>query len=133
MIIKWEEIDSVNVKELDTQHQQLVGIINQFFVTDHGDKDGLLKIIKELNAYAEYHFSDEEKYFAQFHYEKTAEHQKQHQFYREKISEFAKKIETGNGAEIIPEISKFLHDWWVFHINHSDIEYSDCFNSHGLY
>ena len=133
MTIKWDEINSVNVKEIDQQHQKLVAVINNFFTVGGNGKEALQKVVVELIEYANYHLSFEEDLFDKFHYEKSAEHKKQHQFYRDQVAEFQKEIENGDYQLIFTTMSKFLKEWWIFHINNSDFEYSDCFNKHGLY
>lgn len=133
MLIEWNEINTVNVAEIDDQHKQLLSIINRLF--EMGSKTGggnIRKIIAELNAYAEYHFVTEEKYFELFGYENTKEHKQEHQNYRNNIAVCEKKYQD-NTADAFEHLTKFLHDWWTGHVNGSDVQYSDCFNQHGLY
>lgn len=133
MIIKWHDIHSVNVKEIDEQHKKLIGIINKFFEFDAADKVGLVEIVKELSDYANYHLTTEETYFIKFQYPKTEEHKKQHDFYRAKVAELTTKLQAGETAAVFAELSEFLREWWVNHINNTDQEYSEFFNDHGLY
>ena len=133
MKIEWNEINSVNVKEIDEQHKKLIGIINRFFGSDPADKASLMAILKEGTDYANYHLSVEEDYFVKFQYDKAEEHKKQHDFYRAKIAEFMIELQTEATAQVFAEMSEFLRNWWIHHINSSDQEYSECFNKHGLY
>ena len=133
MLIKWNELYSVQVAELDAQHQKLVSIINSL-VEQHGQGKLLecAPIFKELNEYALYHLATEEKYFAQFKYDASSEHIKQHDVYRAKIKELEQGCLLQN-EEAFSELFNFLKDWWINHINHVDIKYGDFFNDHGLY
>ena len=133
MIIKWDEINSVNVKEIDEQHQKLIAVINKFFAINSDDREALKVVLGELVEYADYHLNFEEELFDKFQYKKSEEHKTQHQFYRQKVAKFQKDIEVGDLGQVFTAMSKFLVEWWIFHINNSDLEYSNCFNDHGLY
>ncbi|HTX86578.1 MAG TPA: hemerythrin domain-containing protein, partial [Candidatus Nanoarchaeia archaeon] len=75
--IKWEDKFSVGVKELDEQHKKIIEIINRLTAMDSAaDFSGeeILKILRELNDYAHYHFTNEEIYFREFDYPKAESH-----------------------------------------------------------
>jgi hemerythrin-like metal-binding protein len=133
MIIKWEEINSVNVKEIDAQHQKLVAIINQLFSVNKESKADIKLIIDELVEYADYHLRFEEELFTKFKYENSVDHKYQHDMYRQKVSEFREKLTGDNYQQVFAELTQFLRDWWIFHINNADAAYSECFNQNGLY
>lgn len=133
MNIKWHEIHSVNVKEMDEQHKRMIAIINRFFAVGPADKEGLIKIAKEMCDYANYHLAAEEAYFIKFQYPKAIEHKEQHDAYRAKVTEFTTRLQTEETAKVFAAMSEFLGNWWIYHINNSDQQYSECFNQHGLY
>ncbi len=87
-ILNWTPEFSVGVNEFDEQHQQLMAIMNKLFTlytekkfssTDVGP------IFKELNDYADMHFSTEEHYFDVYNYPKKAEHTAMHDAHRRKV------------------------------------------------
>jgi hemerythrin-like metal-binding protein len=133
MLIKWRDIHSVNVKEFDEQHKKLVEIINEFFASGPDNKEALKLIVGKLIEYSNYHLENEEAYFKKFNYPEAADHLEKHNFYRHKVLEFSHKLETAEGAEIFNELSEFLRDWWIMHINNIDQEYSNFFNKNGLF
>lgn len=136
MLIKWDEINSVNVKEFDDHHKKLVEIINRFFAADKEDFKNLNVIISELTEYANMHLKAEEDCFDKFGFEKAEEHKSIHAAYREKVAGFKEAILSDNEElrkSVPDEVYKFLRDWWIFHINNVDHEYSDFFNRNGLY
>lgn len=90
------------------------------------------EIIKELADYAVYHFEVEEKYFKLFGYEKTSEHIEVHNQYRTKIEDWRKRYNESKDEKIFFEISTFLHDWWVWHINNTDREYVPFLKANGV-
>ena len=67
----WDSKYSVSIRSIDLQHQRFFEIINEIYDLVHKvyfTKDELLKVIKDLETYAETHLSYEEKYFKEFNY-----------------------------------------------------------------
>ncbi len=132
--IEWDISYSVGVKMIDSQHQKLFLMINNFYDAVKGtSKENLAPVdsaLQDLFSYIDFHFKTEEKYFDEFGYEKTQEHKKQHKFYEDKIKELNERHQEGE--EIGEEIIAFIKDWILNHIKISDKEYRECFNKHGL-
>lgn len=126
-LIPWESKFELGISEIDEQHKKILSIINQlddmFEGIKSNDQVEIDKVIKEMAEYALYHFATEEKYFNLFDYEKKEEHIKIHNQYRTKISEWQEKYNETKDSKIFFEISNFLHDWWVWHINNTDRDY----------
>lgn len=133
-LILWDESLSVNVKEIDTQHQKLIDLINELHdaMKSGKGKDVMQEILNGLADYTVYHFTTEENHFAEFHYEKAIEHKAEHKNFVEKVTDFKKKFEAGEVGLTI-EIMHFLRDWTVEHIKGTDKKFTKCFNEHGLY
>ena len=126
-LIPWENKFELGISEIDEQHKKMLSIINQlddmFEGIKSNDQVEIDKVIKEMAEYALYHFTTEEKYFNLFDYEKKEEHIAIHDQYRTKISEWQEKYNETKDSKIFFEISNFLHDWWVWHINNTDRDY----------
>ncbi len=134
MILKWESIYSVNVKEIDNQHKKLFSIINHLFeIKKDFSKKNAIKVIKELKDYGIYHLNTEEKYFKKFNYQDKKLHILQHDMYKEKIIEFEEKINKSKEITVFKELTEFLRNWWLNHIQNSDQQYSKFFNQKGLF
>lgn len=134
-LINWTEEYSVGVKELDEQHQQLIAIINQLFTLyseKRFKKVDVEPIFRSLLDYADYHFSTEEHYFNLYGYAKKAQHFALHEAYRQKIQDLKKKYNAADSAQTLFALNNFLNDWWVWHINNADKEYTAYFNANGL-
>lgn len=133
MFLTWQLIYSVNVKELDEQHQKIFTLINNLFEVKHScSPERLSLIIKELKDYCSYHLDTEEKYFEQFNYPDRELHTIQHDNYRNKVIDFENKISLGCDVNNLKELTEFLKNWWLNHIQNTDQQYSDFFNSKGL-
>jgi len=132
-LIKWNDSFSVNIVEIDLQHQKLVSLINdlnQAMLQGMG-KVALTNILNELVAYTVNHFGTEEKYFAQYKYPDSDSHKKEHLAFVEKVASFKKDFDSGKlGLSI--EVMQFLSDWLQNHIKGTDKKYGPFFNTKGL-
>ena len=134
MKIEWENIHTVNIKSLDEEHRGLVKIINDFFETKDDDFKKISEILEKLKKYGATHLKHEEELFEEYDYpdpEKT-KHIKEHQNYLIKIEELYKKYEQKD-PNIKNEMTEFLGQWWIYHINNVDINYSKFLNQKGVH
>ncbi len=132
-LIDWKEEYSVQVQEIDDQHKELIRLINQLHqaMADRKTKKVLGEIIDGLIAYTKSHFATEEKYFADFGYEKTDEHTQAHRKFVAKVGDFKDQFDQGQLMLSI-DIINFLKDWLINHINGSDQQYAELFREKGL-
>ena len=133
VLISWDESLSVNVQEIDNQHQKIVKMINKLHdaMRQGKGKDVLGKIINNLVKYTQIHFQTEEKYFAKFDYPNAETHKKEHQNFVKKVIEFREDFESGRLGLTI-QVMNFLRDWLTNHIQGSDKKYSKFFNERSL-
>jgi hemerythrin len=132
-LITWDESLSVNVAEIDRQHQKLVAMINELHdaMKSGKGKDVMGRIISGLISYTDSHFKVEEKYFAQFKYPDTAAHMREHAAFVKKVTEFQSDFEGGRLTVSIDTLY-FLRDWLQGHIKGTDKKYSAFFHENGL-
>lgn len=135
-LITWQDEYSLGIEEIDTQHKKIVELINRLFTMfqEHklSDAAGLGTILKELSDYADYHFKTEEKYFDLFQYAKAPGHIEMHNNYRTKIAEFNAQYEADKSEAIFFNLTNFLQDWWIWHINNTDRDYAPLFKENGV-
>jgi hemerythrin len=132
-LIQWNEGLSVDVAEIDKQHQTLVSMINELSdaMKQGKGKDALAKILNGLISYTATHFKTEEKYFDLHKYPGTVIHKKEHAAFVQKVSDFKDGFEKGKLSVTI-EVMNFLSDWLKNHIKGTDKKYSVFFNEKGL-
>ncbi len=132
-LIRWNEEFSVNIMEIDKQHQKLIEMINNLHdaMKQGKAKDILGKILDEMVGYAGTHFKTEEKYFDQFKYPETEEHKKEHINFVKEVTEFKKKFEAGQQTLSI-QVMNFLSNWLKKHIKDVDKRYGPFLNSKGI-
>lgn len=132
-VIQWSNDLSVNIAEIDRQHQKLVAMINDLSdaMRQGKGKDILGRTLNELIDYAATHFKTEENYFDQFKYPATISHKKEHTDFTRKVTDFKQGFESGKiGLSV--EVMSFLGDWLRGHIKGVDQKYSSFFNEKGL-
>jgi len=134
--INLEDKYSLGITEIDIQHKKIVEIINQLhqlFSDKETDNTAAINmILQELTEYANYHFKTEEKYFELFNYEKTASHTGMHNQYKGKIDGLVNKHLQREGESIFFELTNFLQEWWIWHINNTDRDYIPLFKEKGI-
>ena len=130
--MKWDDSFSVNIREIDLQHQKLIGMINEFY--EHVGKNSgqaFRTLLDSLVEYTEYHFSTEEKYFKRYKYPEASSHLEMHNIFTEKVLDVRDRLNQGEFV-ISLGITTFLRDWLTHHIKETDKGYSKFFNDHGL-
>ena len=132
-LVYWDNSYSVNVNEIDNQHQKLFDLINNLYdaMKKGSGKEILPSIINELYEYVEKHFSTEEKYFDRFNYPESETHKIEHYNFLKKVTEFKKGYEE-NQLALTVDVITFLQNWLVTHIKVVDKKYSQFFNENGL-
>lgn len=132
-LVTWSDKYSMNIKEIDEQHKNLVKMINELHdaMLNARSKEVALGIINNMAEYTQYHFSTEEKYMVQYKYPDYVAHKKEHDRFIQQVGNFKKDYEGGK-AGLSFELLNFLKDWLVGHIQESDRKYSPFFNEKGL-
>lgn len=131
--LDWKDEYSVGVAEIDDQHKKLFAIINDLVDTLRKipQKDDLETVLTELVTYKSNHFETEERYFHQFGYVDTKQHEEAHRSFNSKIAELQKEF----GSDVIGlsfALADFLENWLIDHLLNMDKKYKQCFQEHGL-
>jgi len=132
-LVTWKEIYVVNISEIDSQHKNLVGIVNELhdaMIIGKG-QDVLGKVLTELVDYTLYHFATEEKYFDLYGYPEAELHKKQHKELVEQVAAIYEKFKSGERILTL-DVMNFLRDWLHDHIVGSDKLFGPYLNSKGL-
>jgi hemerythrin len=133
-LIEWDDSFSVNVREIDLQHQKLVGMLNDFdeHLRQHPTQ-AFQALLDSLVEYTQYHFATEEKYFSKFSYPDARAHIEEHRTFTEKVLNVRSSFNKRGELLLFFEITNFLKDWLTTHIKGSDKAYAKCFNDNGLF
>ncbi|WP_038055161.1 bacteriohemerythrin [Thermodesulfobacterium hydrogeniphilum] len=115
MLIEWNEQLVTGIKEVDTQHQKLISLINELYeaLIQKKEKEVLDRILRELVDYTNYHFKTEERLMDENKCPEKEVHKKAHEFFKSKIKELIRKKEEDYASF---ELFKFLKNWLITHI-----------------
>lgn len=132
-VIKWNESYSVNIDEIDRQHQKLFEMINEFYenVINHSNEELILKLVSGMGKYVQTHFNHEEELMKKYEYPDFKIHKQQHDTFIQKVTDLENKLNKGI-AVISFEITSFLKDWIKNHILTTDKLYSEYLNEKGV-
>ncbi len=139
-LIKWNESMSVNIEEIDSQHKELVEIINTLFDAMKVAKgnEALGEVLNKLGEYVHYHFETEEKYFEKFEYSESQIHKDEHRDFTKQITEYKKLFVEGKlmqaegDTPLAVGLWKVLKHWLVNHVLMFDKKYAPLFREKGL-
>ncbi len=133
VLFPWSDTYSVNIGIIDTQHKNLVNIINelhQAMITGKAKQD-LGLILSKLVKYTQVHFKTEENFMESRHYPDYAAHKSKHQGLTETVLDFQSKFQKDELGLTI-EIMDFLKDWLGKHILGTDKKYTSFLNAAGV-
>lgn len=130
----WSDKLSVGVDSVDAQHKRLVAMVNELFDAMKGGhgKDALGKTLDGLIQYTVYHFSYEEKLFAQTGYADAARHKAEHEALTSQVLAIQEKMKSGASFTLSMEVMEFLKNWLVNHILGSDKKFGPHLVSKGI-
>lgn len=125
----WSERFSVGVEELDAQHRTLFTLINdlQTGIVFSKGRDAVAEALRRMTDYVHEHFSTEEEYMLQYGFPGLEQHRAKHADFVDETLAFAKRFAEDDDDGLADVILRFLRDWLVNHILHSDRQYARFF------
>lgn len=130
---KWDASCSVSVKQFDTDHQQLIDILNELYdgmTAGHGQQV-LQNVLNRLVLYAQRHFAAEEAAMQKIHYASFPAHLEEHRKFNAKVADVMQQVKNGK-IGISLEIFDFLSGWLKHHILVVDKHYGPALNAKGI-
>ncbi len=122
--IEWRERYSVGNDTINTDHQEIISIINDLYnsLQKHSETTELREILDRLLDYTRQHFEREERLMKKAEYPNLEEHKAKHRELTRKTRELAEQC-CGTDADISRETMAFLKNWWIDHIIARDMRY----------
>lgn len=120
--IRWDPSYSVGVEEIDLQHQAFIKIINKLqWAHGHGYPGELcVRLVRELRAYAVFHFMSEENLMLLHRYPALPHQEKEHRKLLEILDQKVQGVERGQ--EDLDGTSRFLFMWLISHTTEEDVK-----------
>ena len=136
-MFKWKDDFSVNIKTIDSQHQELFKIGNSLYdivsIKDGIDRyDEIMKALHEMRDYAIYHFGYEEKLMEENGYPDFERHKKEHDAFVKKVQSIDELDVDEKQKKVGMELVIFIADWIENHILKSDMAYKEFLNNKGI-
>lgn len=130
-LIPWKEQYNTGVELIDSQHRNLVNIINELHeAREHGSvQQALNEVLPRLVDYTVYHFNSEEAYMEEHGYANLEKHRESHQLFKEQILEIVDH-EYDEQVYSLDMLSMYLKMWLLQHILVDDMEIAQFVNNH---
>ena len=131
--LHWDPSYSVNIAELDQQHQQLFRTLGELehALHNHSAESIVDAVLATLIQYTIHHFAAEERLMQQNGFPGLHEHRNDHQVLAQKLTKFNLSRKAGH-PEIPTHLLPFLKTWWQEHVLKTDKEYTAFLNSKGI-
>jgi hemerythrin len=123
--VQWKERYRIGFKDIDDQHKRLLDLLNDLIdvMNRGGDSATVSAIFKEVCKYAVSHFAVEESYLEKANYPELGQQQIEHRTFIDKLIELDSTY-SPNDPHLVNESIKFLKDWFVEHIQFTDLKYA---------
>jgi len=120
--ITWKDYYSVGDESLDTQHKQIIGIINELYeaMQQGVDRKAVVSLLDQLVQYTINHFRQEEECLLAHQYPDFAQHKALHDKMRQETLAWRENASLVTGRDLLV----FLKEWWCNHIQQQDKQYS---------
>ena len=124
--IAWSQDLTVGVAEIDEQHQQWIGRLNDVAaaVASHMGPVQLGQTLEFLVDYTQKHFATEEKLMAAAHYPGLPEQLAQHKELNATLQDLLRDFkEEGATQKLAETVNHYLGNWLLKHIRELDLKF----------
>jgi len=121
VLIQLEDLLKLNIPEIDTQHETLIGLINQIHdnMLQGADRPTLDGLLSQLLAHTRDHFAYEEELMSQHGYPEYEAHRSDHHRLLQHIEDLAGRYKNGELLLSFAVVVE-LKGWATVHIKKSD-------------
>ncbi len=132
-LIEWSEELSVNIKEIDEQHKQLLEMINEFdrAVEEKKEEEIIDKTLDSLIDFASDHFKKEEELLEKYKFPELEDHREQHHRFLEDLFNIYKRSKDGE-KDVPTRIAFFFGELLIKHLLEEDKKYGEYLKSKGV-
>lgn len=124
-MFEWKQEYSVQIPEIDAQHQRLfalAGTLHKAMAEGKG-KDVLQQALARLINYTKEHFAAEEALMRKFNYPEFEAHKKEHEKLTAQVVDFQQRFQRKENCLTV-DLMQFLKTWLQQHISRSDQKYA---------
>ncbi|MDX8389537.1 MAG: bacteriohemerythrin [Mariprofundaceae bacterium] len=122
--LEWNDAMSVGIEAIDNDHKALLVLIIKLSnsIEDDYDRETIVSIFSELEAYIIYHFTREEAIMRKRQYKGLESHLKLHQNFIDSVPKLKNQLLTTDSKQVAEETLLFLFDWLINHILGEDMK-----------
>ena len=122
--IAWDDRYRIGLPIIDNQHKYLLQLINQLYddITSGAPATSLEEVFNNLDDYAVYHFTIEERWMQGQLYPELASHQQEHATFKEHVDEL-RRLHLRRDSYASLKTLTFLYHWLTSHIQGSDFQF----------
>jgi len=113
--IQWNEIYNIGHDKIDSEHQKLF-LLGAKVMNAKGNKDEIMKAVKDLIKYTKFHFANEEQYMKSINFIYLEEHKALHRNITKKLDTVLKNINNMTQEDIVNTLYNFISKNIVNHI-----------------
>jgi hemerythrin len=120
MTLKWDHRYELGHEKIDAEHRIFLGLIVEFenLAIQGMPKDKLIRTLKEICKYAEFHFLSEENVMTDGHYPDQLQHASLH---RQLLAEVGDELFQLTAGQTEPrQVFEFLFQWFALHTSTED-------------
>jgi hemerythrin len=132
-LLIWDSSYSVNIAEIDQQHQMLMSMINELSnnIVQGESRAVLEKILDGLASYSGAHFAAEERLFDKYSYPWSNTHKAEHQAFTQRVTSIIQEYKHEKTG-LTHQTLNLWSDWLKNHIISKDKTYSYFLVNKGL-
>ncbi|MCM0756235.1 bacteriohemerythrin [Desulfovibrio aminophilus] len=129
-LLEWNPRLTLGHPEIDEQHRLLVETMNELHsrIQENRERQGLMDAVQGLAAYADYHFSDEERLMLQHGFPELEDHRLAHLEFRERVETCSATIHHADSHAEAVAVLAFLTRWLTRHIQRDDRAFIEFLN-----
>ena len=133
-IATWRDEYSVNVEEIDLQHQKLLELVNGLHtaVESRIDKEELRGQLIKLVEFTREHFATEERLMEAHGYPDSNQHHEEHRLLLQHMDDLVAGVSSGKYPTFYSDYD-VSNDWALIHINESDKKLGAYLNSKEIF
>lgn len=120
-LIEWNDKFNTGMSGIDSEHEELIAMINSFYLKQekNSDKDQLINVLNNIYGSIHSHFMLEEKLMKKNGYDEYEEHKNDHANLLDDLRDITMELEqTSNFEE--HQLKTKLTDWFLIHFKTFD-------------
>jgi hemerythrin len=127
----WTPEISVGNEHIDSQHQALFNLMEQFYqaTIKGGERQLIQSTLEKLKTYTKEHFEDEEKLMLDIGYPDAHSHKTKHDELIAEVNRLIEQYHRLNDVKTI-DLLVVMFDWIANHIESSDLQFKPYVTKH---